>query len=88
MKKGIVIILIVAILAISVVGFTGCSNDEQQNFPNRFVIIERQKTGSYDYIEMYDKNTKVMYVFYSNYYGGSLIMLVNADGTPMLYEGE
>ena len=37
------------------------------------------------YNVLYDKDTKVMYV---NSYRGVFAMLVNADGTPKLYEGE
>lgn len=94
MKKAIMIILIMVVLTISVVGFIGCSTDEQQNansefeFSDRFVVIYNQTKGFYTYIEMYDKNTKVMYGYMKLNSGGSLTVLVNADGTPMLYEGE
>lgn len=95
MKKAIVIILIIVILAILVIGACGCvtyseeiDNDEFK-FSDRFITIDRQVKGHFTYIEMYDKYTKVIYAFVtSNATGGSLIMLVNADGTPMLYEGE
>ena len=95
MKKAIIIILIVAILAISVIGFIGCvtyseeiDNDEFK-FSDRFIVIDKQVKGHFTYIEMYDKYTKVIYAFVaSNATGGSLTVLVNADGTPMLYEGE
>ena len=40
------------------------------------------------YVEMYDKNTKVMYVYVDLGESGSLQVLLNADGSPMLYEGE
>ena len=38
---------------------------------------------------MYDNRTKVMYsVSYGRYIEGTLTVLVNADGTPLLWKGE
>lgn len=37
----------------------------------------------------YHKETKVMYVAsYSNYNRGNFTLLVNADGSPMIYKGD
>lgn len=50
-----------------------------------FVCI--QECGSYDVV--YQKDTKVMYVISSGTYNhGTFTLLVNADGSPMIYEGE
>lgn len=50
-----------------------------------FVYI--QECGSYDVV--YQKETKVMYVISSGSYNhGTFTLLVNADGSPMIYEGE
>lgn len=50
-----------------------------------FVYI--QKCGSYDVV--YQKDTKVMYTISSGTYNhGTFTLLVNADGSPMIYEGE
>lgn len=98
MKKSIIIILIVAILVIATIGFCGCDDKKSTNYGSidndRFVVIQHNdlKTsvfGEDEYtIVLYDKETKVMYLFVKNGYGGGLTVLVNADGTPMLYEGE
>ena len=94
MKKAITIILIVAILVIATIGFCGC--DDSTNYGSidndRFVVIQHNDLttsvfGKDEYtIVLYDKETKVMYLFVKNGYGGGLTVLVNADGTPMLYE--
>ena len=93
MKKIIIIALIIAILAILVVGACGCgipvtseAQEDDFEFSDRFIIIGKCQTEGIIYFELYDKNTKVMYVYM--YYGssGSLTLLVNANGTPMLYE--
>ena len=50
-----------------------------------FVIIEE----SSDYVVVYHRETRVMYaVSYGGYNCGNFTLLVNADGTPMLYKGE
>ena len=37
----------------------------------------------------YDKKTKVMYAVSSSQYNrGNVVLLVDADGKPLLYEGE
>ena len=50
--------------------------------------VERVYTQSEDYVIFVDTETKVMYVFAQRGYKGGAVMLVNADGTPKLYEGE
>lgn len=45
-------------------------------------MFERVSFGIGDDVVVYDKETKVMYVRYR----GSYTVLVNADGTPRLYE--
>ena len=50
-----------------------------------FVYI--QECDSYDVV--YQKDTKVMYAISSGTYNhGTFTLLVNADGSPMIYEGE
>lgn len=80
MKKIILgIILIVMLLSLS-----GCSTSEAGT-DKRFVKVSDE---SY-FIVYYDKKTKVMYaVSNCSYNYGTVTLLVNADGTPLLYEGE
>lgn len=92
MKKSITIILIVAILVIATIGFCGCDDKKSTN-NDRFVVIQHNEIspslfGDEYVLVLYDKETKVMYLFVKNGYGGGLTVLVNADGTPMLYEEE
>ncbi len=80
---------IIAILCVCLL-LTGCSEGESSEVvkePNMFVYI--QKAGlSYDYDVVYHKDTKVMYVVsHAHYNSGNFTVLVNADGSPMLYEG-
>lgn len=52
---------------------------------SRFVIIE--ENGIWNVVA--DQETKVMYaVSRGSYNRGTFTMLVNSDGTPLLYEGE
>lgn len=66
----------------------GCRDVESVNTDNTqksmFVRIETANTWSV----VYHRETKVMYVVScGGYNGGNFTLLINADGTPMLYEG-
>lgn len=68
-------------------GLTACENstvnatDSNSNYNGN--MFTRVKSGRSDFYIVYDNETKVMYAVSNN-----LTMLVNADGTPKLYEGE
>ena len=36
----------------------------------------------------YDSKTKVIYIFYKSGYSGGLTVLLDAEGKPLLYEGD
>lgn len=84
MKK----ILVAAILCVLLV--TGCNikkpdryEDESKNDSSMFVIIEE----TLHYQILYNKKTKVMYAMSCSYYNyGNFTVLVNSDGTPMLWD--
>lgn len=51
---------------------------------DRFILVQDESD-----LEIYcDKKTKVMYLVKSVYKGGGITLLVDADGKPLLYEGE
>jgi hypothetical protein len=68
------------------VTLTGCSEVEDKSSDiSEFVIVEI--TNSWRVV--YHKKTKVMYVVSDGTYNrGTFTLLVNADGTPMIWEGE
>lgn len=84
MKK--ISILIVALTMIVVL--FGCRSNQSQSeviedAPSMFVKVEDGSVWDV----YYHKDTKVMYVVsYSSYNRGNFTMLVNADGSPMLWE--
>lgn len=92
MKKKIMLtILVVVIFVMLVVMLCGCMDMTPHNtidFSDRFIILKERTVSNAIYIEMYDKNTKVMYVFIKLGNAGNLTVLVNADGTPMLHSAE
>ena len=51
------------------------------------VILVKVETGE-DFDLFVDKNTKVIYIYNKTSYQGGLTVMLNADGTPMLWEGE
>lgn len=81
MKRLLVMILFVFLL-------TGCGEITESQEKNMFVTIQE-----YGYERPYDvvyhRNTKVMYVVsHDSYNKGNFTVLVNPDGSPMLYETE
>lgn len=87
MKK----VKVIATLALTSLLLTGCGKTMERNIDKSadetapFVIVE--VCDSYNIV--YHKDTKVMYtVSRSPYNIGNFTVMLNADGTPMLYEEE
>ena len=77
---SLIILLLMIINEHDINNFTIKSND----YSSRFTRIESSALrDSYDVV--YDNETKVMYTVS---YKGEFTVLLNADGTPLLYEGE
>ena len=91
-KSFIVILAFVVVVAVGVCAtFTGCGGANPteskvvEEAPSMFVTVERANFWRV----VYNRETKVMYVVSGGYYNmGTFTLLVNPDGTPMLYEGE
>ena len=82
MKKAICIVLIALMLTLC--GCGAKKESETLNDKSMFVMVER---GS-NYIVVYHKDTKVMYVIsYGMYNGGTFVVMLNADGTPQIWKG-
>lgn len=84
MKKIICAVLCIVLLC----GCSSLSEVEEINAveetKSMFVRIEQ----SFSWEVVYHKDTKVMYTISNGSYNyGTFTLLVNADGTPMLYEG-
>ena len=86
MKRLLAILMVFALCACLFVGCSGNSVMEREiSKESSFVIVENGEC----YYVVYHKDTKVMYTIStggSNY--GNFSLLVNADGTPMIWEGE
>lgn len=86
MKK---IFVVLATLMLSVT-LMGCSANPAEttytdDVPSRFVIIEQSDLWNV----VADQETKVMHAVSAGSYNyGNFTMLVDSDGTPLLYEGE
>lgn len=85
MKRFLVIILFIILLLL-----TGCGEapNPQEEEASMFVYIHKADLRT-TYDVVYHKDTKVMYTISQGAYNsGTFTLLVNPDGTPMLYEGE
>ena len=83
MKKKLISLLMLMLMPMLVL--CGCEGKEAELNGG----YDRFKTIDYSGCEVYvDSQTRVMYLFVKRGYGGGLTVIVNPDGTPMLYEGE
>lgn len=85
MKKIAAILVIFALLMLcSCEGRSTVSSVENKKEESMFIVVE----DAYLWRVVYHRDTKVMYVIslgYSN--SGDFCVLVNPDGTPMLWKG-
>ena len=86
MKKLLVAMFALVIaISVSACGANQPEKVDDADVPSRFVIVEQADTWSV----AADKDTRVMYVVSNGAYNrGTFTLLVNADGTPLVYEGE
>lgn len=84
MKKIILLLCLISTLALF-----GCEEyperEPKDTTESMFVIVEGG--GIKSYVICYHKETKVMYaVSNGTYNGGTFTVMVNPDGTPMIWE--
>jgi hypothetical protein len=86
MNKLIAILMAIALCACLLVGCSGALEiDDAASSNSSFVVVE----NGISYVIAYHKDTKVMYsISNAGYNCGSFCLLVNADGTPMIWEGK
>ena len=78
MKKFLAIIILAFVFI-----FTGCGESQSYSGDNMFVVVQ----SNWTYKVVYHKDTKVMYTISCDKdNGGYFTLLVNPDGSPMLYE--
>ena len=85
MKK---IISIILVLMTCLVLFCACDtteDTEEKPFKERFEIVSFAASSG---MVVVDTETRVMYLFVKSGYGGGLTVMVDAEGNPLLYEGE
>ena len=83
------IILIGAWLVAILLILTGCATESISETNNRFVLKYSKTITSNEILKIfYDEETKVQYLFIDGYKAGGLTVLLDAEGKPLLYEGE
>ena len=91
MRKINIKIIISSILLISLICiFTSCNACSESNHDNtgRMVDVEKIDSGVMASI-YYDKYTKVMYIIsHGPENNGNATVMVDANGNPLLYDGE
>ena len=85
MKRLLVVLMAIALCACLLVGCGSPEAGESISKSSFFAIVE----DGQGYYIVYHKDTKVMYTLSTASYNmGNFTLLVNADGTPMIWEGE
>lgn len=83
MKRILMFILVIFVICVTLCACSSGNNETQNS--SMFAVVET----TYNYEIVYNKSTKVMYaVSDGSYNHGTFTLLVNADGTPMIYKGE
>ena len=83
MKRFLVIVMILSMLLL-----TGCGERADSQEGGGMFVCVQEADLCHGYEIVYHRDTKVMYaVSYGTYNYGNFTVLLNPDGTPMLYEG-
>lgn len=84
MKKVIAILIILFMLTICGCEGKATVNSEGLKEESMFILVEDANV----FVVVYHRDTKVMYtVSRGGYNSGNFCLLVNPDGTPMLWKG-
>lgn len=92
MKKQFIVVACMIIALVSIVMLTACNSIPQDknavSYDDSMFIVCEATSASKPYYVVYQKDTKVMYVVSDGGDNrGNFTLLVNPDGTPMLWEG-
>ena len=82
MKKIFILLLCVCLF----IALCSCeSSESEENLSERFVKVYSGYNYHYIYV---DRETKVMYLFVKDGYGGGLTVMVDENGKPLLWDSE
>lgn len=85
MKKKIFILLVALLFLIFI--FAGCEDNNVSTSKVGDITLIKVVNG--ENFDIYvDKDTRVMYIFNKTTYQGGMTVLINSDGSPMLWEGD
>ena len=89
MKRVLAVILLIMICCFM---FVGCDRKNDviitTELDSRFKIINDTNDGFGYFQIIVDTETGVMYLFRGEGYRGGLTVMVDADGKPLIYEGD
>lgn len=82
-------LIVIALVTVMMLSLSACSTKQTREVVNgetsRMVYVEETSM----YCIVYDKYTKVMYAVSNSAYNcGNFTLLVDANGNPLLYEGQ
>ena len=93
MKKFLSILILIVVLCCTLVSCGASSScylkEVAESVESKyvdFVVVEYSDKDGWTIL--YDKNTKVMYIILDGYQSTGMAPILNADGTPRLFEGD
>jgi len=82
MKRKFIYLILTITLSVGLLILTGCSSTTNAKTEKRFKEVSDE--GTFDIV--YDSKTKVIYAVSDSYYNyGTVTLLVNTEGKPLLY---
>lgn len=86
MKKNLIMLISIILLSFCLTACFGVEQQHEESDSEYSMFINVEYTSYYDIV--YHEDTKVMYAISRGKDNqGTFTVLLNADGTPMLYEG-
>lgn len=90
MKKKLFLLFLILIIPICLL-FSGCGTEKSPSYESntgRFLLVYSQEKDREKIYILVDTKTRVMYLWCHIGFGGGLTVMLNPDGTPMIWEGE
>ena len=81
-------ILLTIMLLITPIAISGCDNENNENNKITMNDFMRISNNIDDIVVFVHKETRVMYMFAKGTNRGGLTVMLDANGKPLLYEGE
>lgn len=85
MRKIIIFVWVIMLVVLCCFGCTATTETKEVDF-GRFTAYRQEMQGNPDTTILVDNETKVMYLYYQQGYGGGITVMVDEEGKPLIWE--